>query len=194
MRLLLFGPRLFGVRTGVTLGRRDLERALNFVNGQSQQPVGPALFDPDHSFIYVIKGDHNHCKFGISGNPTARLDQLRTGSAHSIEYAWIGAPEGEATAIERDAHEMLAKYRRNGEWFQVSHDAAVGAVCAAAARRNRPILGLTLEQAERIRMVAATEARNHTEFWIFRHPFAFIGGMVVVFWIAGMTAVIMYGF
>ena len=192
MRLMLFGPRLFGVRTGVSFGARDLARALNHVSGQ-QQTAGQALFDPDHSFLYVIRGDHGRCKIGITGNPVARLDQLRTGSAHNIEYAWIGAPEGEAVEIERDAHAMLGNYRCNGEWFEVTQDAAVGAVCAAAARRNKNVLGLSLEQAEQIRMVAAAEARNTTEPWIYRHPFKFIGLMVIGLWVVMMAALYYYG-
>ena len=52
---------------------------------------------------------------------------------------------------------MLDKYRREGNWLEISHDAAVGAVCAAAQRRHQPMLGLTLKQAEQIRQVGLAE-------------------------------------
>lgn len=38
------------------------------------------------------------------------------------------------------AHAMLDKYRRNGEWFAVAPDAAVGTIHAAAYRRGQPVL------------------------------------------------------
>lgn len=165
MRLLLFGPRIFGIRTGVSLGRDDFEKAFGKKAATGQSPI-----DLDHSFVYVIKGEHGRCKIGITGNPRARLDQLQTGSAHPIELAWIGAPAGDVIAIERDAHAMLAQYRRNGEWFEVSHDAAVGAICSAAARRNKNVLGLTLEQADQIVSVARVAVAGQRQGWLSRHP------------------------
>lgn len=151
MRLIGLGPRFFGVRWGVSLGRRDLEKIFN--SGRNAKP-----FDPDTgSFLYVVRGDHGRVKIGITSNCNARLAQLQTGSAHPLEFAWIGAPQGQAVGIEYDAHQMLASYRRNGEWFEVTPDAAVGAISAAAQRRGMNILGCTPELAERIRQVGAQQ-------------------------------------
>jgi hypothetical protein len=146
MRLLLFGPRLFGLRTGISIGREDFRRA-----GQTHSGTGSAAIDPDHSFVYVVKADNGLCKIGMTTNPAARLAQLRSGSASPLEFAWIGAPKGDTIAIERDAHDMLAKYRKNGEWFAIEPDAAVGAIHTVAYRRGQPVLDLTADQAERIR-------------------------------------------
>ena len=62
MRLLFFGPRIFGIRTGLSLGREDFRLA-----GQQRTTAGAgAVFDPDHGFIYVVKGDNGLCKIGIT--------------------------------------------------------------------------------------------------------------------------------
>jgi hypothetical protein len=142
----MIGPRIFGIRTGVSLGREDFARA--------GQTTSTAAIDPDHSFIYVIKGDNGLCKIGFTTNPNARLAQLRTASASPLEFAWIGAPKADVIAIERDVHTMLNQYRRNGEWFAVEPDAAVGAIHSVAYRRGQPVLDLTADQAERIRQIA----------------------------------------
>ena len=73
MRLLLFGPRIFGLRTGISLGREDWAEL-------NAQPRSTATgIDPDHSFVYVVKADNGWCKIGMTTNPNARLAQLRSG-------------------------------------------------------------------------------------------------------------------
>jgi hypothetical protein len=54
MRLLLFGPKIFGLRTGLSLGREDFARFAG-------QQTSASAIDPDHSFLYVVKGDHGLC-------------------------------------------------------------------------------------------------------------------------------------
>jgi T5orf172 domain len=154
MRLLLFGPRIFGLRTGISLGREDWAKL-------NAQPRSTATgIDPDHSFVYVVKADDGLCKIGMTTNPNARLAQLRSGSASPLEFAWIGAPKGDTIAIERDAHAMLDKYRKSGEWFAVEPDAAVGTIHAAAFRLGQPVLDLDPERAEQIRQIACMPAKK----------------------------------
>jgi hypothetical protein len=148
VRFFLFGPRVFGLRTGISLGREDWAK----LNAQPKS-TGTGI-DPDHSFLYVIKGDRGLVKIGMTTNPTARLAQLRSALSLPLEFAWIGASEGRTIAIEREAHSMLAQYRRNGEWFEISPDAAVGAVNAAAYRLGQSVLGMTPERAEEIVQIA----------------------------------------
>lgn len=50
---------------------------------------------------------------------------------------------------------MLAQHRRNGEWFSVAPDDAVGAISAAAFRRGQQLLSVTPGRAEQIRQIAA---------------------------------------
>ena len=66
----------------------------------------------------MIKNDHNHCQIGLSNDPVARLDQLRASSPFRLQYAWLGAPKGQATLIAQDAQAMLDKYRREGNWLE----------------------------------------------------------------------------
>lgn len=183
MRLIAFGPRFLGLRWGVSLGRRDFEKI--FASGAKAS-------NPDTgSFLYVVRGDHNRVKIGITENPSARLAQLQTGSAFPLEFAWIGAPQGQAVGIEYDAHQMLANYRQNGEWFEVAPDAAVGAINAAAQRRGMNILGCTPEFAEQIRQSAG---KNEVKVpWHFRHPFKFFFGLVFITWIGIIIALFYSG-
>jgi predicted GIY-YIG superfamily endonuclease len=155
MRFFVFGPRVFGLRTGVSLGREDFARSAG-------QATSSAAIDPDHSFIYVVKSGNGLCKIGMTTNPNARLAQLRSGSASPLEFAWIGAPKADTIAIEREAHKMLDQYRRNGEWFAVAPDAAVGAIHSVAYRRGQPVLDLTADQAERIRQIACMPQSKST--------------------------------
>jgi hypothetical protein len=102
----------------------------------------------------VVKGNHGLRKISQTTNPAARLAQLRSASSSPLEFAWVGAPKADVIAIERDAHTMLDKYRRNGEWFEVSPDAAVGAIHSVAYRRGQPVLDLDANQAEQIVQIA----------------------------------------
>jgi Meiotically up-regulated gene 113 len=154
MRFFMFGPRIAGIRTGLSFGREDL----HLFTGQTRSGASASAIDPDHSFVYVIKGVNGLCKIGISSNPNARIAQLRSTLSFAMDFAWIGAPKGDTVAIEREAHAMLAKYRKPGsEWFAVAPDAAVGAVHAAAFRLGQPVLDLDAMQAEQIVQIAAQQ-------------------------------------
>ena len=87
MRVWLGGPRILGVRTGISLGKEDL----NWLNGGAQRPK---LASIEGSFVYVIRGDHNMTKIGVSTNPNARLAQLRTASPFPIDFAYIAVTPG----------------------------------------------------------------------------------------------------
>jgi phage terminase large subunit len=50
-------------------------------------------------YIYVVKGEHNMVKIGITTNLDARLAQLRTGSAFPIDYAFTAPASADAYAI-----------------------------------------------------------------------------------------------
>lgn len=102
MRFFLFGPRVFGFRPGVSISTKELtrQRCRNEIDG---------------AFVYVVRGDHNLTKIGVTTNPRARLAQLKTGSGFPINFAFIGAPSGDAYAVEVAAHAALARNQVNGE-------------------------------------------------------------------------------
>ncbi len=72
MRLWFYGPRIAGIRTGVSIGPEDW-RAM------SRSRSNESTIDPDHSFVYVVRDDaRGLCKIGQTTNPAARLAQLRS--------------------------------------------------------------------------------------------------------------------
>lgn len=166
MRFYVFGPRMMGVRPAIGLSPRDF--------------LGPSASNGaiTGAFVYVVRGDHHMAKIGVTTNPAARLGQLRTGSAHAIDYAYIGCTTTNGYAIEGRAHAALAAHRRNGEWFDVSPQDAIDAIEAAAAELGTPLLRLTQEQAEEaVRLVNAAPRRPRT---------------VLDWYLAGLEAVLVF--
>lgn len=155
MRLFAIGPRVAGVRLGVSVSQRDLASLFGGSAYGAMPDLSAATRD---GFIYVIKNAAGRCKVGITGNPIERINNLRTGSAEPIEFAWIGIPEDDTVLIESDALATLDRYRTHRDWFDVTPDIAVAAISAAAQRRGRPVLGVTLDQAEQIRLIAVGQA------------------------------------
>jgi hypothetical protein len=127
MRFWISGPRILGIRPGISFRPDEFPRRPS----PRRQLQG--------SFIYVIRGDHGLIKIGVSSNPSARLARLRTASAVPLTIAYVGALRCNGYAVEAAAHETLAGYRQNGEWFNCPVDMAVAAIAAAAYRLGEPI-------------------------------------------------------
>jgi hypothetical protein len=142
MRFFFSGPRIFGIRPGVSFSAADFKEAPSAARARA--PSG----EVQGSFVYVVRGDHNLVKIGVSSNPSARLAQLRTGSPFPISFAFIAATPGDGFDIERAAHQMLARQRLNGEWFDVAPEMAIAAVNAAAARIGAPLQSVDLATAD----------------------------------------------
>ncbi len=128
MRFFFSGPRIMGVRAGIVTDRI----------GGSNQSRKPAATQTG-SYVYVIRGEHNLVKIGVTTSPPARLAQLKTGSAFPIEFSFLGFAEMGAYEIEQEAHRLLAKQRCNGEWFDVAPELAVAAIAGAAAKLGKPL-------------------------------------------------------
>lgn len=144
MRFFFTGPRIFGLRPGISFGPEDWRRA---TRKTSSSITG--------SFVYVVRGDHNLTKIGITTNPTARLATLRTSSPFPIDYAFIGVTPGGGIDIERGAHALLSHQRLQGEWFDVPPELAIAALTGAAAKLGQPIQPLSLGQAEAALRIAS---------------------------------------
>jgi len=106
-------------------------------------------------FLYVAVNDAGLVKVGITGNPDARLSQLRHASESPVRFAWIAAPQGAAFPIEQDVLRALAEYKHSGEWFTASAETAIGVINTAALRRGENLLVVTLPMARRIVNVTA---------------------------------------
>ena len=68
------------------------------------------------TFIYAIINRHdNVVKIGFSNDPQKRLSQLQTGTVHQLEILMTFAAD---SAVEKEIHDKLSKYRKSGEWFE----------------------------------------------------------------------------
>jgi hypothetical protein len=135
MRFWFGLPRIMGIRPGISFGREDFRKA-SYVGAKTQRAPGKQL---DGGFVYVIRGDHNLVKIGVSSNPTARLAAMKTASAFPLELCFVGACQTSGIEIEREAHRLLEPHRTNGEWFDVSTELASSAIFGAAAKLGQKI-------------------------------------------------------
>jgi len=178
MRFFLMGPRILGFRPGISFGANEL---LRFATKPKQNRPGESMTG---SFLYVIRGDHNMVKVGVTTNQNARLASLRTGSAFPIDFDYIAVTPSTGFDIEAGAHAMLKSHRCNGEWFDVPPEMAVAAIAGAAHKLGHPILPVTAEVANQILQVAAngsgTSSSNKYLFdgypWWLRLPLQMVGG------------------
>ena len=163
---LSFRTPIRGVRFGVALPIGELLRPkANTTNGGG-------------SFVYVIRGDHNLVKVGVSTNPNARLAQLRTASAFPIEFSYIACTPGTGFEIEQLAHSILANHRCSGEWFDVQPDIAVAALASAAHKLRQPLQPVTQDQVEQVLRIAASgPASNTANRWL-QLPIQIIGSAI----------------
>ncbi len=141
MRFWFSGPRVLGVRPGISLGREDFRRPRQAHPPEACEPITGA-------FVYVIKGAHNLVKIGVSTNPSARLATLRTSSPFPLHLAFVGVTPGTGYDIEAAAHGMLDPHRCNGEWFDISPELAISAVMGAAGKIGAPLQPLSQDQAD----------------------------------------------
>lgn len=88
------------------------------------------------NFIYVIghgvlpNAVQPPIKIGLSANPRGRLSSLNTASACPLVFVCklqVGK-RVMAERMERELHQLFAKHRKNGEWFDVDPLAVVSAV------------------------------------------------------------------
>jgi Meiotically up-regulated gene 113 len=139
MRVYVRGPRILGIGTGISFGPEDF-RAPN-TRAQSSSNGG--------SFLYVITGDHERIKIGVSLDPNRRRAQLQTGSPFPLRIAYVAVTPGTGYDIEGEAKRALDRYRcpdgSGDEWFNVPVEMAVAAVNAAAFKRGQPLCQLTQE-------------------------------------------------
>jgi hypothetical protein len=159
MRVFFMGPRIFGIRPGISFGAEDFGRVRRTQRGPGEPMTG--------GFVYVVRGDHNLIKVGVTTNPRARLASLRTGSAFPIEYAYIAVTPGDSGAeIESAAQTLLEKHRCNGEWFDGQPEMAVAALAGAAHKLGHPLLPVTLETSDQILRIASAGGQDSSNEFV----------------------------
>jgi hypothetical protein len=133
MRLYAFGPRIMGLRTGISLGPEDFRARRRAVSAPADRSAS------NDSFIYVLRGDHGLLKVGISTNPVARLATLRTASPFPLEMVYVAVTQGPAERLERATHDALRERRCSGEWFDCPLSHVVAAINGCAYDIGQPI-------------------------------------------------------
>ena len=105
MRVFFSGPRILGIRPGISFGPEDF-------GGSRKRTQRPAAGEPiAGSFVYVVRGDHNLVKIGTTTDPRARLASPRTASAFPIDYSYIAVtPDNSGPLIEGAAHDLLDRH------------------------------------------------------------------------------------
>jgi hypothetical protein len=186
MRFFLFGPRVLGVRPGVSFSPRDFQK-LAYPSGTASKTEGIT-----GGFVYVLKDESGRHKIGSSVDPIQRIAQLQTGSAERLDFAFIAAAQaGAYTRIERYAHDLL-KFQKipNGgdEWFAVPASIAIGAVMEASSRLGDPVQQVQPIMVPQILEIAAQEAKKISKAGggVFGH--GILGGLPwFIRWPIGLT-------
>jgi hypothetical protein len=132
MRFFFTGPRILGIRPGISFGASDFRRLT-----RPRRDV--AASQMTGSFVYVISNGIGGHKIGSSTDPIQRISSLQTGSAHELKFAYIGVTPGTGFNVEHAAHDLLDQHRIHNEWFNVPASIAVGAVIGVPQRLGEPI-------------------------------------------------------
>lgn len=90
-----------------------------------------------NKYLYVIMGGENHTnewKIGISSNPHRRAKEVKG-------WVWNRIPLESTVCweLEKDVHDILARYRRIGEWFCFDDEPGRKLLNKLAIRKNRLI-------------------------------------------------------
>ena len=89
---------------------------------------------PPHRHIYVIGPTVGLQKVGIAPDPRQRLATLQTACPFDLFlHLAVAVPFGDAHAIERRAHRLLARSCVRNEWFEATREEAIHAVQTAVA-------------------------------------------------------------
>jgi hypothetical protein len=113
--------------------------------------------------LYIIRaGKGSRFKIGISRNPKSRLLELQTGSALSLKLVAVVVA---SVKHEREAHRILAPWRRHGEWFDLGGEADCFTLRAQCCAGNLEKL-----------FIAMRDAREAVPLWNYKNsPRAPIG-------------------
>ncbi len=112
---------------------------------------------PANRFVYVIGPPVGLQKVGIATDPRQRLATLQTACPFDLFlHLAVAVPFGEAHAIERRAHRLLARSCVRNEWFETTREEAIGAVQTAVAGRPKSAAAAPTEwQSPRVKAVPA---------------------------------------
>ena len=90
-------------------------------------------------YIYWFGPNTPSVKIGHSSDPDKRLKQLGNDSGvpdHLASFAAIVWLDRKREKVESKAHELAAKWRKSGEWFELTASEALKFIVAAADELN----------------------------------------------------------
>ncbi len=88
-------------------------------------------------FVYVISATNGYSKIGAAINPFERFSTIQGCSPLPITLGYICKCTN-PVGIEIAAHEALDRYRKHGEWFEVSTSTAIEALRTALRAAGSP--------------------------------------------------------
>src|SRR4051794_26063420 len=159
MRVWLSGPRVAGIRLGVSLGPEDFgpRRA----RSSSRQAQRPGITG---AFVYAITDGHR-IKIGSSIDPNRRLRELQTGNPRPLQFCFVGITPGPGFDIEMRAKDMLRSYRTGmtggDEWVDTSPEIAPAAMMGAAGNIGEKLNAISPSHVGQIVRIA--QAGGHEE-------------------------------
>jgi hypothetical protein len=77
--------------------------------------------NPIQAFVYLIQGENNRCKIGVSKDPKRRLSELKRASSEDhkmLFFYFVDNPY----AIEKSLHESFSSMRTHSEWFELNDE------------------------------------------------------------------------
>lgn len=88
----------------------------------------PIVAPAGYNFVYVMSRSDGCHKIGFSQNLTQRLAVLSDLMKMPLSLRHYIERPGDAFEVEQLAHKWIGLHRRDGEWFEVSEDQAIGAI------------------------------------------------------------------
>jgi hypothetical protein len=86
-------------------------------------------------FIYVIASSSDTVKIGYSADPQRRLGQLQVGHERKLQLVHTEKVDADrAPLLERLIHQANRHRCLHGEWFNLTHEQAIGEVQFAMIR------------------------------------------------------------
>ena len=117
--------------------------------------------------VYVLSMEGaSQYKIGRTGKPTPHLRFLELRRGNPLLQVVTFYPCQRSVYLEWFVHTLLAKYRRDGEWFECSLQAIEKAMTIALANEHNPVYFMTLEQRWRYDEWREDRREENSEEWL----------------------------
>lgn len=88
-------------------------------------------------YVYIMRRESGGpCKIGISRDLRTRRNVISNGVDEICDVIFLLLPSVSAFAIERRVHSLLAEFDMGHEWFAVTPETAIRAVCYVGSQNE----------------------------------------------------------